>query len=192
MSNYLSDYDSGCLWGKEGFFSPSRKATGCWYWVFIGRTDVEAEIPILWPPDVKSWPIWKDPDAGKDWGQEEKETTEDEMVGWHHRLNGHRFGWTLGVGDGQGGLACCSSWGCNKSVMTEWLNWINHKYLCKKKKEKIRQHRLYSFSTFPLLLTNGEGHGNRLQYSCLENPTDRGSWRATVHGVAQSWTRLSN
>ena len=71
-------------------------------WVFIGRTDVEAETLILWPPDVKSWLIWKDPDAGKDWGQEEKGTTEDEMVGWHHRLDGHGFGWTLAVGDGQG------------------------------------------------------------------------------------------
>ena len=80
-------------------------------WVFVGRTDVEAETPILWPPDAKSWLIWKDPDAGKDWSQEEKGTTEDEMVGWHHRLNGHEFGQDLGVGDGQGGLACCSSSG---------------------------------------------------------------------------------
>ena len=68
-------------------------------WVFIGRTDVEAETPILWPPDGKSWLIWKDPDAGKDWRQEEKGTTEDEMVGWHHLLDGHGFGWTLGVSD---------------------------------------------------------------------------------------------
>ena len=92
-------------------------------WVFIGRTDAEAEAPILGPPDAKSWLIWKDPDAGKDWGQEEKRTTEDEMVGWHHRLNGHGFGWTLGVGDGQGGLACCGSWGCKESDTTERLNW---------------------------------------------------------------------
>ena len=77
--------------------------------VFIGRTDAEAETPILWPPDAKSGLIWKDPDAGKDWGQEEKGTAEDEMVGWHHRLNGHVFGWTPGVGDAQGGLACCDS-----------------------------------------------------------------------------------
>ena len=77
--------------------------------VFIGRTDTEAETPILWPPDEKSWLVWKDPDAGKDWGQEKKGTIEDEMVEWHHRLNGHAFGWTLGVGDGQRGLACCSS-----------------------------------------------------------------------------------
>ena len=97
---------------------------------FIGRTDVEAETPILCPPDVKSWLIWKDPDAGKDGGQEEKGTTEDEMVEWHHRLNGHGFGWTLGVGDGQGGLACCGSWGCKKSDMTEWLNWTDIVYMC--------------------------------------------------------------
>ena len=92
-------------------------------WVFIGRTDVDAETPILWPSDVKSWLIWKDPHAGKDWGQEEKGTTEDEMIGWHHQLNGHGFGWTLGVGEGQGGLACCGSWGCKVSDTTERLNW---------------------------------------------------------------------
>ena len=91
--------------------------------LFIGRTDVEAETPTLWPPDAKSWLIWKDPDAGRDWGQGEKGTTEDEMVGWHHWLSGHGFGWTLGVGDGQGGLACCGSWGRKESDMTEWLNW---------------------------------------------------------------------
>ena len=103
-------------------------------WVFIGRTDVEAEIPIFWPPDVKSWLIWKDPDAGKDWGQEEKGTTEDDMVRWHHWLNGHGFGWTPGVGNGQGSLACCCSWGHKESDMTERLNWtelswnFNHGY----------------------------------------------------------------
>ena len=91
--------------------------------VFIGRTEVEAETPILWLPDAKSWLIWKDPDAGKDWGQEEKGTTEDEMFGWHHQLGGHGFGWTLRVGDGQGGLACCSSWGCKESATTGCLNW---------------------------------------------------------------------
>ena len=95
-------------------------------WVFTGRTDVEAETPILWPPDVKSWLIWKDPDAGKDWGKEEKGMTEDEMVGWHHQLNGHEFGWTPWVGDGQGGLECCSSWGCKELDTTEWLNWTEH------------------------------------------------------------------
>ena len=93
-------------------------------WVFIGRTDVEAETPILGPPDAKNWLIWKDPDAGKDWGQEEKGTTEDEMVGWHHWLDGHGFWWTPGVGDGQGGLACCRPWGCKESDTTE-LNWTD-------------------------------------------------------------------
>ena len=92
-------------------------------WMFFGRTDVEAETPILWPPDVESWLIWKDPDAGNDWGQEEKGMTEDEMVGWHHRHNGDGFGWTPGVGDGQGGLACCGSWGRKELDTTERLNW---------------------------------------------------------------------
>ena len=91
--------------------------------MFIGRTDAEAETPVLWPPDAKSWLIGKDPDAGNDWGQEEKGTTEDEMIGWHHWLNGHGFGWTPGVGDGQGSLVLCSPWGCKDSDMTEWLNW---------------------------------------------------------------------
>ena len=96
-------------------------------WIFIGRTDPEA--PILWPPDEKNWLIWKDPDAGKDWQQEEKGTTENGMVGWHHRLNAHGFWWTLGVGNGQRGPLCCSPWGCKESDQTEWLNWteLNHK-----------------------------------------------------------------
>jgi len=100
-------------------------------WVFIGKTDVEAETPILWPLDAKSWLIWKDRDAGKDWGQEEKGATEDNMIGWHHWLNGHGFGWTPGVGDGQGGLACCDSLGRKESDMTERLNW-NIKWKVKK------------------------------------------------------------
>ena len=97
--------------------------------VFIGRTDVEAEAPILWPPDVKSWLTGKDPDVGRDWGQEEKGTTEDEMVGWYHWLNGHAFGWTPGVGDGQGGLACSGSWGCKGLDTTEQLNWTELKHI---------------------------------------------------------------
>ena len=88
-------------------------------WVFFGRTDAEAEAPIVWPPDAKNWLTRKDPDAGKDWGQEEKGITEGEMVGWHHWLNGHEFEQALGVGDGQGGLACCFSWGCKWSDTTE-------------------------------------------------------------------------
>ena len=94
-------------------------------WVFIGKTDAKAETPILWPPHVKSWLIGKDSDVGRDWGQEEKETTEGEMAGWHHWLDGHEFGWTPGVGDGQGGLACWDSWGRKESDTTEQLNWTN-------------------------------------------------------------------
>ena len=93
-------------------------------WVFIGRTDVEAETLKLWPADPKSWLLWKDPNAGKDCGQEEMGMTEDEMVGWHHQLDGHGFGWTLGVGDGQGGLAFCVSWAHKESDMTERWKWI--------------------------------------------------------------------
>ena len=92
-------------------------------WIFIGRTDAEAEAPLLWPPDAKSRLIRKDPDAGKDWGQEEKGMTENEMVGWHHWHNGHEFESTPGVGDGQGGLVCCSPWSHQGSDTTERLNW---------------------------------------------------------------------
>ena len=91
-------------------------------WDFFGKNDAKAETPVLWPPHAKSWLIWKDPDAGRDWEQEEKGTTEDEMAGWHHWLNGHESEWTLGVGDGQGGLAWCDSWGCKESNTTERLN----------------------------------------------------------------------
>ena len=94
-------------------------------WIFIGRTDAEAETPILWPPDMKNWLSGKDPDAGKDWRQEEKGMTEDEMVGWHHWLDGHEFEWTLGVGDGWRSLVCCSPWGSKELETTEWLNWTD-------------------------------------------------------------------
>ena len=97
-------------------------------WVFIGRTDAKAETPILWPLHAKSWLIGKDPDAGRDWGQEEKGMTEDEMAGCHHRLDGHEFEWTLGVGNVQGGLACCDSWGRKESDTTERLNWTELKW----------------------------------------------------------------
>ena len=92
-------------------------------WDFFGRNDAKAETPVLWLPHVKSWLIGKDPDAGRDWGQEEKGTAEDEMAGWHHWLNGRESEWTPGVGDGQGGLVCCDSWGRKESDTTEWLNW---------------------------------------------------------------------
>ena len=90
---------------------------------FIGKADAEAETPISWPPDAKSWLIEKDPDAGKDWRWEEKGMTEDEMIGWHHRLDGHEFEQALGVGDGQRTLVCCSPWGRKESDMTEQVKW---------------------------------------------------------------------
>ena len=213
------------------------------FWVLIGRTDVEAETPVLWPPDVKSWLIWKDPDTGKDWRRQKKGTTEDEMVGWHHRLNGHGFALTPAVGDGQGGLVCCGPWGYKKSDMTEWLNWTElNRYItsCRKlaggafflpPSDVYVRSFLYFFYTLiklyykklweikphhwpnwiPLLLrpripvlfmagsnsfssgsilgpgrSSGGGHGNPLQYSCLENPMDRGASWATPHRVTKS------
>ena len=97
-------------------------------WIFTGRTDAEAEAPTFWPPDGKNWFIGKDPDAGKDWSQGEKGTTEDDMVRWYHRLDGREFEQAPGVGDGQGSQMCCSPWGHKESHMTEWLRWTE---LCK-------------------------------------------------------------
>ena len=121
-------------------------------WVFIGRTDGKAETPILWPPRAKSWLIGKDSDAGRDWGQEEKGTIEDEMVEWHHRLDGRESEWTPGVGDGQGGLACCNSWGRKESDTTEQLNWTelnwaqsNPKYF---EPKSDNSHYLREFNSF--------------------------------------------
>ena len=116
------------------------------FWIFIERTDAEAEALILWPPDVQNWLIRKDPDAGKDQKQEGKRMTEDEMVGWHHRLNGHEFEHAPGVNNGQGSLAFCSPWGCKESDMTEPLNWTEStkKYLVKKKrKENYSKHSIF-------------------------------------------------
>ena len=92
-------------------------------WDFFGRNDAKAETPVLWPLDAKSWLIGKDSDAGRDWGQEEKGMTEDEVAGWQHWLDGRGSQWTLGVGDGQGGLVCCDSWGRKESDTTERLIW---------------------------------------------------------------------
>ena len=97
-------------------------------WIFIGKTDAEVEAPILWPPDVKSQFTGKDPDAGKDWRQEEKGMTEDEIVGWHHPLDGHEFEQTPGEGEGQGNLVCSSPWGQKESDLNEQLH--NYKFLC--------------------------------------------------------------
>ena len=111
--------------GLQG--DPTSPLEGHQPWDFFGRTDAKAETPVLWPPHVKSWLIGKDSDAGRDWGQKEKGTTEDEMAGWHHWLDGHESEWTLGVGDGQGGLACCNSWGRKESDTTERLTWTELK-----------------------------------------------------------------
>ena len=118
-----------CFWTMvlektlESPFQSPVHPKGSQSWISIGRTDAEAETPKLWPPDAKNWLTRKDPDAGKDWRQEEKGTIEDETVGWFHWLNGYEFEQAPGVGDGQGSLACCSPWGCKESDMTEWLNW---------------------------------------------------------------------
>ena len=116
------------LWCWRRFESPLDckeikpvKPKGNQSWIFIERTDAEAEVPILWPPDAKNWLIGKVPNTGKDWRQEEKRTTEDDMIGWHHWLNGHEFEQTLGDGEGQGSLACCRPWGCKELDTTKWL-----------------------------------------------------------------------
>ena len=108
-------------------------------WLFIGITDAKAETPVLWPPHAKSWLIGKDSDAGRDWGQEEKGMTEDEMAGWHHWLDGCEFEWTLGVGDGQGGLACCDSWGRKESDTTERLIWSDLTIMFKANHRRINK-----------------------------------------------------
>ena len=97
-----------------------------WTTVFFGRNDAKAETPVLWPPHAKSWLIGKDSDAGRDWVREERGMTEDEMAGWQYQLDGCEFEWSPGDGDGQGGLACCSAWGCRESDTTEPLNWTVH------------------------------------------------------------------
>ena len=109
-------------------------------WIFIGGTDAEAETPILWPPDAKNWLMGKDPDAGKDWGQEKKGMTEEEMVGWHHQLDGHEFEQAPGVGDGQGSLVCCSPRGHKELATTEQMNWTEASYGCLARFLSLRSH----------------------------------------------------
>ena len=204
-------------------------------WVFFGRTDAEAETPVLWPSHAKSWLIGKDSDAGRNWEQEEKGMTEDEMAEWHHRLDECEFEWTLGVSDGQGGLACCNSWGRKELNTTEPLNWTELRVILnwaeskkslahaqilyfslwklpgrqlfygaiKNKgfpggtsgKEPTCQCRSHKKSTLdPWIGKNpGEGHGNQLQHSRLENPMDR--WSLTAYNpwgprVRHDWSDL--
>ena len=132
-------------------------------WIFIGRTDVEAEIPILWPPDEKGWLIGKDPDAGKDCRQEKKGTTEDEMVGWHHWLK-NMSEQAPGVGEGQGSLACCSPWGCKESDTTEGLNWKPSQVALVVKNPSASVGDIGDTGLIPGLgRSPGGGHGNPLQ-----------------------------
>ena len=156
-------------------------------WIFTRRTDVKAEAPILWPPDAKSQLFWKDPDAGKDWRQEERVMMEDEMVGWPYRLNGHGFEQALGDGKGQGSLACCSPWGRKELDMTEWIaTTTRHLDFPRGQAVKNLPANVGDVSSIPGLgRSPGEGNGNPLQYSCLGNPMDRGSWLATVYGVTK-------
>ena len=131
-------------------------------WVFFGRTDSKAETPILCPPHVKSWLIGKDSDAWRDWGKEEKRMTEDEMVGWHHWLDGHELEWTPGVGDGQGGPACCDSWDRKESDTTGRLNWTELMYQIQTSKNEIKSLPLSgSVSTSNLYFSLG------LIYNCM-------------------------
>ena len=128
MINWMCDYHEHQMkwdvkWSTSTVTADKKPVTKMLFGVPYGRTDAKAETPVLWPPHVKSWLIGKDSDAGSGWGQEEKGTTEDEMAGWHHRLDGHEFGWTPRVGDGQGGLEYCNAWGRKESDMTERLNW---------------------------------------------------------------------
>ena len=149
-------------------------------WMFIGRNDVEVDTRILWLPDVNRWLIWKDPDAGKDWGQEEKGTTEDEMAGWHHQLNGHEFGLTPGVGNGQGGLACCSPWDCKESDRTEQLNWTELKIATRAATRRK-----------PRSLTNTSCHlwsSNNFNFIWLKiHEGARETGRRTTHQATVSW-----
>ena len=163
-------------------------------WVFFGSTDAKAETPILWPPHAKSWLIGKDSDAGRDWGQEEKGTTEDEMVGWHHRLDGHEFEWTPGVGNGQGGLACCSSWGHKESdwvtELTSWLKWLERAFPVVhivKNPLAVQETQVWSLSSEYPLEEGMAPHSSILSWGI---PMDRGDWWATLHGVTKSQTRL--
>jgi len=144
---------------------------------------------------MQSWLIGKDPNAERDWGQEEKGTTEDEMAGWHHRLDGHEFEWTPGVGDGQGGLACCDSCGhkeldtTGRLNWTEWWQYAGFHLVVKNLPANAGDRR--DMGLIPGLgRSSGGGHGNPFQYSCLENPMDKGAWQATVLKVTKSQTWL--
>ena len=162
-------------------------------WIFIGRTD--AETPILWPSDLKNWLIWKDPNAGKDWKQEEKGMTEDEMVGSHHWLNGHEFEQALGVGDGQGSLVCCSPWGQKESDTTEQLNWTETKFTnWKQQNGWINNNNKNLNYTWPIRdslhlsgHTQTETEGIEKHISCKQKP--KASWGCCAYILTQAIIR---
>ena len=164
-------------------------------WIFIGRTD--AESLILWLPDVKNWLIWKDPDAGKDWSLEEKGTTEDEMFGWYHWLDGHEFEQAPGDGVGQGSLVCCSARG--RKELHDWTTelswqrmWAFQMALVVKNLPANARDKGDVGSIPGLGRSPGVGYGNPLQYSCLEKSMGRRAWWAIVHGITKSQTWLNN
>ena len=146
-------------------------------WIFIGRPDAEAETPILSPPDVKSWLIWKDPDAGKDWRKEEKGTTEDEIVERHHQLDGCEFGWTPGIGDEQGGLACCNSWSIAIAMTRRTIALTRQTFV-----GKVMS---LLFNMLSRLLITFLPRSKRLLISWLQSPS-------AVILDSKHWTRLSN
>ena len=152
---------------------------------------LKLKLPILWPPHVKSWLIGKDPDARRDWGQEEKGTTEDEMAGWHHWRNGHELEWTLGVGDVHEAWCAVIHWVAkSRTRLSNWTELRSPGNVSGKEPAcQCRRYKRYRFGPW-VRKTSGEGNGNLLQYSCLENPMDRGAWWVTVHRVTTNQTQL--
>ena len=173
-----------CRWFLYKWATRKVHSKGNQSWILIGWTDAEAEAPVLWPPDAKNWLIGKEPDAGKGWRQEEKGTTEGEMVWWHHWLNRHDFEQTSGVGDGQRSPVCFSSWGPKELDTTERLNWIEPRagtsqVVLLVKNMSASAENIRNASLIPVSgRSPGGGHSNPLQCSCLENPMNRGAWWA--------------
>jgi len=152
-------------------------------WVFFGRNDAKAETLLLWPPHAKSWLIGKDSDGGRDWGQEEKGMTEDEIAGWHHRLDGRESGWTPGVGmDKEAWHAAIHGVTKSRTQLSNWTKLTELIGFC--------MDWLYFVLLCYLNLLNGEENSNLLQYSCLENSMDKGACGVLVYEDARSWTRL--